>query len=200
MSANINGVGLDAPEKLVIEAISELFLRAGLRSSSGLIWGALYLAPAPLGATEIRARTGLSSGAVSMGLNELLSLEIVHRSVEEGSRRFCYAVESEMWLIIKRIFKNRTRKQLLDPVLRIREAEQAMSADPSNTPSSEFVLEQVRYLLRLGEFALDLFDAFLERTRVEMKAARKWLSVSGKLGGEPLSRLRRRLNATRDGA
>jgi hypothetical protein len=44
---------------------------------------------------------------------------------------------------------------------------------------------------------LDLADAFVDRTKVEVKAARKWLSVSGRLGGEPLSRLRRRINAVR---
>lgn len=189
---------LEDASRLVVEAMSDLFATAGLKSSSGRVWTSLYLAGEPLDALQLKAQTGLSAGAVSMAVSELLELEIVHRGVVPGTRRFCYTVESELWQIVKRVFKERTRRRLEAPISKIREAEALLLARGGEEGAAPALLEQVRYLLRLGDFALDLFDAFLERTRVEMKAARRWLSVSGKIGREPLSRLRRRLNAASD--
>ena len=74
---------------------------------------------------------------------------------------------------------------------------QAHAQKSKDDAVGQFQLEQVHHLVRVGEFIIDLLDAFVDRTRVELKAAQKWLSVSGKLGGEPFSRLRRAINASR---
>jgi len=102
-----------------------------------------------------------------------------------------------MWQAIQRILKERTRARFAAPIQKIRDAEELLSrALAAGEPVDRTLFEQVRYLRRLSDFALNLFDAFVSRTRVEMKAARRWLSVSGRLGGEPLSRLRRRMSGS----
>jgi DNA-binding transcriptional regulator GbsR (MarR family) len=189
-----------SPLELVADAAGELFARFGLRAVLGRIWAVLFLAPEPLDAESLRSTLGISSGSLSMGLNELIDLGLVYRSTPSGERRFYYRAEAELWSVITRIFKERERVRIAGWLDRIKEAEaQLGEAEAAGQLDDEtrHRLDRVRHLVRVGTFVIDLFDAFVERTRVEIKAAQKWLSVSGKLGGEPLSRLRRRINAAR---
>lgn len=185
---------------LVADAAGELFGRFGLRAVLGRIWGVLFLAPEPLDAETLRSVLGISSGSLSMAINELIELGLVYRNTPAGERRFYYSAEAELWSVITRIFKERERVRITQWLDRIKEAESVLAdlePDGELDDRERHRLERIRHLVRVGTFVVDLFDAFVERTRVEIKAAQKWLSVSGKLGGEPLSRLRRRINAAR---
>jgi DNA-binding transcriptional regulator GbsR (MarR family) len=186
---------------LVAGAASELFERLGLKGGLGRIWAELYLSPDPLDATTLKSALGISSGSLSMGLRELMELGLVHRTTPPGERRFYYRAEAEMWSAITRVFRERERQRMLELVERMKEAEALLLEDADQGAEGEqigsFAVERVRHLVSVGSFAIDLLDAFMDRTRVELKAAQKWLSMSGRLGGEPLSRLRRRINAVR---
>jgi len=184
---------------LVAVAASEMFERLGLRSGLGRIWTALYLSAAPLDAVTLKSELGISSGSLSMGLRELMELGLVHRSTPAGERRFYYSAEDEMWPAITRVFRERERQRMLSVLDRIKEAEALLqdAADQQAEAPPLYALERIRHLVSVGTFVIDLLDAFTDRTRVELKAAQKWLSMSGRLGGEPLSRLRRRINAVR---
>jgi DNA-binding transcriptional regulator GbsR (MarR family) len=185
--------------KLVAGAASELFERLGLKRGLGRIWAALYLSPDPLDATSLKSALGISSGSLSMGLRELMELGLVHRTTPPGERRFYYRAEDEMWSAITRVFRERERQRMQELVERMKEAEALLleDADQDADEARGYAVERVRHLVSVGSFAIDLLDAFMDRTRVELKAAQKWLSMSGRLGGEPLSRLRRRINAVR---
>lgn len=187
--------------EMVATATGELFERLGLRGGLGRIWTALYLSPDPLDAANLKSALGVSSGSLSMGLRELMELGLVRRSTPAGERRFYYHAVDEMWPAITRVFKERERQRMLSLVERLRQAEELLldGADDEDQDDLNYPLERVRHLVSVGTFAIDLLDAFMDRTRVELKAAQKWLSMSGRLGGEPLSRLRRRINAARKG-
>jgi DNA-binding transcriptional regulator GbsR (MarR family) len=185
---------------LVAGAASELFVRMGLRGGLGRIWTALYLSPEPLDAARLKSTLGVSSGSLSMGLRELMELGLVHRTTPPGERRFYYRAEIEMWPAITRIFRERERARMLALVEQMKQAEALFEEDAGaggDPAGGEYAAERVRHLASVGSFAVDLLDAFMDRTRVELKAAQKWLSMSGRLGGEPLSRLRRKINAVR---
>jgi DNA-binding transcriptional regulator GbsR (MarR family) len=188
------GVAQSEATRLVAEAASELFERLGLRGGLGRIWTALYLSPDPLDAATLKASLGISSGSLSMGLRELMELGLVQRTTPPGERRFYYSAETEMWPAITRVFRERERQRVLSLIERVKEAE-ALLVEGGGDGS--YAVERVRHLVSVGSFAVDLLDAFMDRTRVELKAAQKWLSMSGRLGGEPLSRLRRKINAVR---
>ena len=185
---------------LVAEAASELFERLGLRGGLGRIWTALYLSPDPLDASTLKSTLRISSGSLSMGLRELMELGLVQRTTPPGERRFYYQAEVEMWPAITRVFRERERARLVSLVERMKRAEALFveGADQGEDAAlAEYAVERVRHLSSVGSFAISLLDAFMDRTRVELKAAQKWLSMSGRLGGEPLSRLRRKINAVR---
>ena len=183
------------PVLLAATAVGDLFSTVGLKAASGRIWGYLYLSNSPQNADDLAAALTMSSGAVSMAINELMDVGIIHRGARSQSRKFFYRAETEMWPLVRKIFQARARNQLEKPIAGLRHALQLMqSGGDTDSAAPTTQLTQLRHLVDLADFAIVLLDAFLERTRVELKAAQKWLSVSGKLGGEPLSKLRRRMN------
>jgi DNA-binding transcriptional regulator GbsR (MarR family) len=135
-----------------------------------------------------------------MSLKELVGLGLVYRETAEDTRRFQYRAETDLLTIATRIYREQERKKLEAVLNQIKKAERLLAQTaPRGAKSDEsaYKLDQVRRLANLGDFVIGLFDAVMERTSVELKATQKWLSVSGKLGGEPLSRIRRAINASR---
>lgn len=177
-----------------LDAVADLFSTVGLKPGSGKIWAALYISDTPLSAEQLKKKLKMSSGAVSMALNELMNIEIVQRGAKQNNRSFYYRAETEIWVIVKKIFKERARVQISKPIEQLKISFEHLNSLGINPKE----VEQLGHLVKLGGFALDLLDAFMERTRVELKAAQKWLSVSDKLGGEPLSRLRKKINLSKD--
>jgi len=194
-----NSQNFDEAVALIASAASNIFSKVGLRPTLGRVWAALYISERSLNAKELQSMLGISSGALSMALGKLGEMGFVHREISAGSRQFFYRTESDMWSLITRLFKEHERAKIVSPLEKIKLAERLLEKIDKNVdPSIEYRLEKVRHLVNLGEFVVDLLDVFIDRTRVEVKAAQKWLSVSGKLGGESFSRLRRRINAVWD--
>ncbi|MDJ0765888.1 MAG: hypothetical protein QNJ97_23090 [Myxococcota bacterium] len=187
---------------LVESAASDLFERLGYRPVVGRVWAVLILSPYALDARTIQQVLNISSGALSMALKELVDLELTYRDTIENNRHFVYRAETDLWLIVNRMFHKRERKKLKAILLKLKQAEALQKGSPYANDSSDitaYQFDQIRRLVSLGEFIIDVLDALMERTKVELKAAQKWLAVSGRLGGEPLSRIRRAINAKRVG-
>lgn len=187
--------GLRQAEDLLAEAAGDVFERIGKRRLLGRVWALVFLSGDALDAEDLRHRANISAGSLSMALNELVDMGLVTRETQRNERRFYYRCETEMWTLITAMFRRRVRPKVLAILEKVKEAGNLLEGDES--PQAAFALQQMRHLDSLGTFTLDVLDAFTERTKVEVKAAQKWLSVSGKLGGEPLSRLRKRINAAR---
>ena len=182
--------------ELLADAAGDILERIGKRRVLGKVWAVLFLTEGVVDAGELRDILGISSGSLSMALNELIDMGLVERVTREHERRYYYRCETEMWSLLTRVFRQKLRPQVVSLLEKIRRAEDLLESSVDDGDS--YALEQARHLTSLGAFTLDLLDAFMERTKVEVKAAQKWLSVSGKLGGEPLSRLRKRINAARN--
>lgn len=184
-------------DALLGRAMSLFFQRFGLRGVLGEVWTALYLEDRPLDGRELRARVAISTGAMSTALNELLDLGFAHRVAVPGERRFFYRAETEMWPLVTRLVRERERARIAEIVETMKAAAERFEAAGGGGAAQK--AERTRHLLGIGTFAIDVLDALIGRTKVEMLAAQKWLEMSGKLGGEPLTRLRRRINEARLG-
>ena len=97
----------DRAVELAAETMGELVSFWGFKTSMGRIWTLLYLTPDPLPADAIAERTGLSAGAVSMALAELAQWELVARVDVPEARKRHYHAETEVWTIVRRIFRER---------------------------------------------------------------------------------------------
>ena len=115
----------------VAHAIGEVMEFWSFKPSMGRVWAVLYLSRAPLSAEEICCRTGLSSGSVSMTLNELRLWGVVGRVQpppgSPGRRRKLYVAETDVWAMVTRVFRERELKQVR--IARVGEARRLLRAD-----------------------------------------------------------------------
>lgn len=91
----------------VADAVGALIEHWGFKRNMGRMWAVLYLEDHPLSAAELGDRLGLSTGAVSMLLAELLQWGIVKKAWVVGERREHYEPETSIWKMVSRVFRER---------------------------------------------------------------------------------------------
>ena len=148
----------------------------GFKQSMGKIWTLLYLSTAPLTATEIASRTGLSSGAVSMGLNDLQQWGIVERAVVPDSRARHYAAETDVWGIVRRIFRERELRLVGKSRERFREAIELLESIDEADEDDAFALERLRGLLGLATIGYSMIETFAKVGMLSLEPIRGALS------------------------
>jgi DNA-binding transcriptional regulator GbsR (MarR family) len=160
--------------ELAADTMGELIAFWGFKQSMGRIWTLLYLSSAPLSATEIAARTGLSSGAVSMALQELQQWGLVERAATGGRTRL-FRAETDVWGVVRRIVRERELRLVGRSVARFEEGVRALEASLRDHPDdaeAEFVLGRLRGLLGLARIGYGLVGAFAEFGRFTLDPIR----------------------------
>jgi len=150
---------------LAAETMGELIAFWGFKASMGRIWTVLYLAPEPLTADEIAARTSLSAGAVSMGLADLQQWGVVDRAMVGGERKRHFRAETDVWGIVRRIFRERELRLIGRSIERFRSAESRIQAALTAHPDDaelRFILGRIQGLLLLTGIGYRLVETFAE--------------------------------------
>src|SRR4051812_2982520 len=91
----------------VADAVGALIEGWGFKRNMGRMWTVLYLEDHPLSAADLGERLGLSTGAVSMLLAELMQWGIVKKAWVVGERREHYEAETSIWKMVSRVFRER---------------------------------------------------------------------------------------------
>jgi HTH-type transcriptional regulator, glycine betaine synthesis regulator len=91
----------------VADAVGALIEAWGFRRNMGRMWAVLYLEAHPLTAADLGERLGLSTGAVSMLVNELVHWGIIKKTWVVGERREHFEAETSIWKMISRVFRER---------------------------------------------------------------------------------------------
>ncbi len=145
------------------ETMAELIGFWGFKGSMGRIWTLLYLSRRPMSADEIGDRTGLSSGAVSMAVSEMLQWGIVERAPLPPDRRKHYQAETDVWELVRRIVRDRELRLVARAVQRFEAAvavlEEALVDSPGD-PEILFMLERLHGLLALTRTGYSLVESF----------------------------------------
>ena len=97
----------------VADAVGALIEAWGFKRNMGRMWAVLYLEDHPLTAADLGERLGLSTGAVSMLLTELLQWGAIKKTWVVGERREHFEAETSIWKMVSRVF--RERELQLDP-------------------------------------------------------------------------------------
>lgn len=150
---------------LVAETMGELVEFWGFKASTGRIWATLYLSPDPLSADRIAALTGLSTGAVSMGMHDLDQWGLVRRVPVPGERKRYYTAHTDVWEVIRRIFRERELRLVGRAVERFEEALRLLQAESDADPDAAdlpFVIERVKGLLLLARTGYQLIERLAE--------------------------------------
>jgi DNA-binding transcriptional regulator GbsR (MarR family) len=98
---------IDTAELRVAEVIGSLMEFWGFKAVMGRLWAILYLSPQPLSAAELGERLALSTGAISMALQDLQKWGVVKKAWRPGERRDYYEPETSIWKMISRVFRER---------------------------------------------------------------------------------------------
>src|SRR5262245_3005122 len=94
-------------ELAVADTVGRLMEFWGFKRPMGRMWTLLYLSPEPLGAAELGEQLKMSTGAVSMTLNELLKWGAVRKTWRPGERRDFYEAETSIGKLVQRVLRER---------------------------------------------------------------------------------------------
>jgi DNA-binding transcriptional regulator GbsR (MarR family) len=152
----------------------------------GRIWAVLYLSPQPLTAQDLRDLLHLSSGAVSMTLNELQRWGVVRKVWVQGDRRDHFAAEVQLWKMISRVLSERERAEILvaieacEEALRTLDGRLRATTDPRERARAELQIERIRGLLELARLGKRLLEGLLSSARVDAEPLTRFLLGSSR--------------------
>jgi DNA-binding transcriptional regulator GbsR (MarR family) len=168
----------------VADAVGELMRFWNFKPSLGRIWAILYLSPTPLDAEEIEARSGLSTGNVSMSLQELMRWGVVKRAAPGPSRRRVFVAETDMWAMVARVFRERELRlvehtvEQLEEALRVLDGE-GRGAGATAVLESRFLVTRVRNLLDLAKTGHRLLERLSNTGNIDLSGIRDVLRARG---------------------
>jgi DNA-binding transcriptional regulator GbsR (MarR family) len=167
-------------EAAVSDVVGRLIEFWGFKRNMGRIWAVLYLSPEPLSAEDLRQTLKLSSGAVSMTLNELSRWGVVRKVWVQGERKDFYAAEVQLWRMISRVFSEREKAEI---VMAIEAFEQALadlaklrhSSDPKTRARAELQYERISQLLELAKLGKRLIETLLATAKLDAEPLVRFL-------------------------
>jgi len=149
----------------VADAVGALIEGWGFKRNMGRMWTVLYLEDHPLSAAELGERLGLSSGAVSMLLAELIQWGIVKKAWVVGERREHYEPETAIWKMVSRVFRERE----LNWIKTASEAFDAAGKELGGKHDArrKLIAERIASLTQLSQVGAHLLEAVLEGESVD---------------------------------
>jgi DNA-binding transcriptional regulator GbsR (MarR family) len=164
---------------LVAETMGELVEFWGFKSSMGKLWATLYLTESPLTADELALITGLSTGAVSMGLADLSQWDLVARVPVPGERKRYYRAHTDVIDVIRRIFRERELRLVGRAIERFQHASDLLVKAAKDNPEDaeiQFASRRVRGLLALARTGYKLIETLAEMGSLTLKPIRNTLT------------------------
>ena len=167
-------------EAAVSDVVGRLIEFWGFKRNMGRIWAVLYLSPEPLSAEDLRQALKLSSGSVSMTLNELARWGVVRKVWVQGERKDFYAAEVQLWRMISRVFSEREKTEI---VMAIESFEEALSdvaklrssSDPKTRARAELQYERIKQLLELARLGKRLIETLLATAKLDAEPLVRFL-------------------------
>jgi DNA-binding transcriptional regulator GbsR (MarR family) len=156
---------LDESVLRIADAVGALMESWGFKRNMGRLWTVLYLETRPLPAAEIGDRLSLSSGAVSMLLNEMQEWGAVKKAWVPGERREYFEAETSIWKMVSRVFRERELVWLHTALEAFEEGKQAIV--PGDDPRSQLIATRVNGLADLTKVATTLLESALQGESVD---------------------------------
>jgi DNA-binding transcriptional regulator GbsR (MarR family) len=171
---------LEPSEAAVSDVVGKLIEFWGFKRNMGRIWSVLYLSPDPLSAEDLRESLKLSSGAVSMTVNDLLRWGVVRKVWIQGERKDFYTAEVQLWRMISRVFNEREKTEI---VMAIEAFEEALadvaklrsSSDPKVRARAELQYDRIKGLLELAKLGKRLIETLLTTAKIDAEPLVRFL-------------------------
>ncbi|HEY6105849.1 MAG TPA: ArsR family transcriptional regulator [Anaeromyxobacteraceae bacterium] len=172
----------------VADAVGALMELWGFRRQLGRIWAVLFLSHRPLAAPDLCDRLQISTGLLSMSLQELRRWGVVRGVAVAGDRKEHYQAETNVWRMVRRVLSER-EKRAVEEALAVFEAALADArgalgdVDPRVKRAARHQLERLSQLVALTRGALGMLRVLLETARLDLaplKALSEALSGRGR--------------------
>jgi DNA-binding transcriptional regulator GbsR (MarR family) len=156
---------VDPAVQKVADAVGALMEAWGFRRNMGRMWAVLYLEDHPLTAADLGERLGLSTGAVSMLVNELVQWDIIKKTWVVGERREHFEAETSIWKMVSRVFRERELRW-------VRTAHEAFAAAGNELPAGadarhKLIADRIAGLTQLAEVGASLLETMLEGESID---------------------------------
>jgi len=159
------------PEKVdpavlrVADAVGALMESWGFKRNMGRMWAVLYLEDHPLTAAELGDRLGLSTGAVSMLLAELVQWGIVKKAWVVGERREHYEAETSIWKMVSRVFRERELRWIKTAIDELDAAGDQL--ETGRDARRTLIAQRIAGLRQLAGVGAQLLEAVLEGESID---------------------------------
>jgi DNA-binding transcriptional regulator GbsR (MarR family) len=167
-------------EAIVSDMVGRLIEFWGFKRNMGRVWAVLYLSPEPLTAQELRAVLRLSSGAVSMILNDLSRWGVVRKVWIQGDRRDHFAAEVQLWRMISRVLSEREKTEIVVFMEACEEAIRSLESkltaqDARDRSKAQLQLERIKALHELARLGKKLLDGLLSTAKLDAEPLTRFL-------------------------
>ena len=174
---------LDPPDPIdqASDTIGQLMVFWGFKHIMGRIWAILYLSPKPLTAPELVEKIHASSGSISMGLRDLLAWGAIHKVCPSGSRKDHFVAEGDIWKMVSRVLSEREGRKIemvLDHLEQIIFSLQNQSNHSKDSIETQFQLERLNELRKLGRIGKQLLNLLLIRSKIDLTPLQDFLRPS----------------------
>ena len=149
----------------VADAVGALIESWGFKRNMGRMWAVLYLDDHPLTAADLGERLGLSTGAVSMLLTELLQWGAIKKAWVVGERREHYEPETSLWKMVSRVFRERELNWIKQAADQFDQAK--AEARPGTDARRKLIAERIASLTNLAQVGANLLENILEGEAVD---------------------------------
>jgi len=180
------------PDTEVIETVGNLIEFWGFKRALGRVWALLYLSPTPQSAQDIGEKLGMSSGAVSMTLNELQVWGVVSRVHRPGERKEYFSAEDDILKMVTRVLSDRELRQIesaCDTFSRAEESFAQQGADAKLKRATgaaeqhEFQRSRVAHLHKIANAGKTLLRGFILTSKLDASPLRKLGQLRNRLRG-----------------
>jgi HTH-type transcriptional regulator, glycine betaine synthesis regulator len=89
------------------EVMGRVFDALGLRHSTGVIFGAFYFSQEPLSLDDLTEILGISKGAASTGVRDLVSFGAIREVFRTGDRREYFEIHQPLEEVAKAVYEQR---------------------------------------------------------------------------------------------
>jgi len=151
----------------VADAVGALMEAWGFRRNMGRMWAVLYLEDHALTAADLGERLGLSTGAVSMLVNELAQWNIIKKTWVVGERREHFEAETSIWKMISRVFRERELRWIRTAHEAFAEAGAQLPVPDGDDERHRLIAGRIAGLTQLAEVGANLLQTMLEGEAID---------------------------------
>ena len=159
------------------QGLSQISRFWGFPKGMGAIFGVLYLSSTPLSLDDIVQETGLTKGAISTEIRALARMGLVHRSSKLGDRKDYYEAESDFYVAIRSILKERQNSEFDRAIRSVKETLEIMEANWVEDEEWNFVYERVQALQEFFNAIDSLAKAVVKLDKLGFSNVTKILGV-----------------------